>query len=224
MKPREKGVSIKEGNKKHIPAILYGRGIENKMLWVDYFDFSRAYDEAGESTVLDLDVEKNGDDHKVLIYDVQTDPLTDQYSHIDFYQVKMDEEIETEVELEFVGESLAVKEAGGVLIKNMDSVEVRCLPGDLPGKIKVDISAIKTFDDYIYVKDLPISDKVKIDIDPETVVALVAPPRSDEELSELDEKVEADIDQVEGIKGKEEEEKADAEKGEETPKTESKEE
>lgn len=203
-KPRKKGVDSKE-QKKQIPAILYGKGVKNQMVWVDYLDFSRTYEEVGESTVVDLAIENNGKDHKVLIYDIQYNPLTDQYSHVDFYQVRMDEEIETEVELEFVGESPAVKEAGGVLVKNIDSIEVKCLPGDLPSKIKVDIGDIKTFDDYIYVKDLPISDKVKIDVDPETVIALVAPPRSEEELSELDQKVEVDIDQVEGIKDKEKE-------------------
>lgn len=203
-KSREKGVRGTE-KKKQIPAILYGKGIKNQMVWVDYLDFSKAYEEAGESTILDLAIENNGKDHKVLIYDIQNDPLTDEYSHVDFYQVRMDEEIETEVELEFVGESPAVKEMGGVLVKNMDSIEIKCLPVDLPGKINVDIGSIKTFEDYIYVKDLPISEKVKIEIDSETVVALVAPPRSEEELSELDEKVEVDIDQVEGIKEKEEE-------------------
>jgi large subunit ribosomal protein L25 len=203
-KLREKKDGKKIAEKKQIPAILYGRGLKNKMLWVDYLDFSRIYGEVGESTLVELSVDGDGQDHRVLIYDVQQDPVTDEFSHADFYQVKMDEEIETEVELEFVGEAPAVKELGGVLVKNMDTIEVKCLPGDLPGDIIVDISKLKTFDDHIYVKDLPISDKVKIDVDPETVVALVSEPRSDEELSQLDEKVEADIDQVEGIKEKEE--------------------
>ena len=104
----------------------------------------------------------------------QKDVFTARPRHIDFYQVRMDEEIEAEVELVFKGESAAVKELGGVLVKNMDAIEVKCFPGDLPSEIEVDITPIKTFDDYIYVKDLPVSEKVEVLVDPETVVAMVS--------------------------------------------------
>lgn len=184
---------------KMIPSVLYGKDMESIMLWIDYKKFSRTLSKAGESTIIDLAVDGQKNPQKVLIYDIQNDPVSDMHTHIDFFRVKMDEEIEIEVEFEFVGEAPAVKEQGGVLIKNIDSVEVRCLPVDLPGSITVDISSLKTFEDYIYVKDLPVSDKVKIDLEGKTVVALVSPPRSEEELEELESKVEADISQVEGM-------------------------
>ena len=111
----------------------------------------------------------------------------------------MKEEIETEVELEYVGESLAVKALGGILVKSLDSLEVKCLPADLPSSILVDISALKTFDDHICVKDLKIPAGVEVGIEPDTVVALVAPPRSENELSELEQKVEGDVNKVEGV-------------------------
>ncbi len=111
----------------------------------------------------------------------------------------MDEEIEATVEIEFTGESPAVKELGGVLVKNIDEVDVKCLPGDLPPKIIVDVGKLKTFDDYIYVKGLKVSDKIELLVDPETVVAMVAPPRSEEELADLDTEVKADVTQVEGV-------------------------
>jgi len=134
----------------NVPAILYGKGIENEQLWVNKKIFDKVYDEAGESTILKLALEGNGE-RNVVIKDVQKDILSGQPIHVDFYQVRMDEEIEAEVELVFVGESPAVKELGGVLVKNMDAVEIKCLPGDLLSRIKVDISRIKTFDDYIYI-------------------------------------------------------------------------
>lgn len=196
---------------KFVPAILYGKGMDSVMLWVDNKQFTRTLDEAGESTIIDLDVDGIKEPHKVLVYDVQNDPISDAYTHIDFFRVKMDEEIETEVELEFIGESPAVKEKGGVLVRNIDSIEVRCLPGDLPGSFTIDISTLKTFDDYIYVKDIQVSDKVKIDLDGETVIALVAPPRSEEELEELESEVDADISGVEGIKEEAEEKDGETE-------------
>jgi len=213
--PRKK--KEKPGNERMIPAILYGPTISNKMLWVDAVDFSKVYEEAGESTIFDIVLEDNKgkeEKHGVLVFDVQYDPIKDTPHHVDFYKVNMKEEITTEVELEFVGESPAVKELGGVLVRNVDEVEVTCLPADLPSSIEVDISSLKTFDDYIYVKDLVVPKGVKIEAEPEMVVAVVSPPRSEEELEKLDEKVEVDIDSVEGMK-KEESTKPEGETKEE---------
>ena len=111
----------------------------------------------------------------------------------------MKEEIETEVELMFVGESEAVKALGGVLVKSISKVEVKCLPADLPSHIDVDISVMKTFEDHITIKDLKIPKGVEINLEPEVIVALVTPPRTEDELSGLDEKVEADVTKVDGV-------------------------
>lgn len=203
----------------NVPAILYGKGIENEQLWVNKKIFDKVYDEAGESTILKLALEGNGE-RNVVIKDVQNDILSGQPIHVDFYQVRMDEEIEAEVELVFVGESPAVKELGGVLVKNMDAVEIKCLPGDLLSKIEVDISRIKTFDDYIYIKDLDIPGKVEVLVDAETVVAMVSAPRTEEEMAELETEVKEDVTKVEGVvkeeelaeEGTEEKEKTEKEK------------
>ena len=181
-----------------IPGILYGRGIENVPLWFSRREFNQIHEEAGESTIFKLGLER-GDERNVLIKEIQRDILNGKPIHVDFYQVRMDQEIEATVELEFVGESPAVKELGGVLVKNIDEIEVKCLPGDLPPKIEVDISSMKTFNDYIYVRDLPISDKVEISVGPETVVVMVLPPRSEEELAELETEVKEDVTEVEGV-------------------------
>jgi large subunit ribosomal protein L25 len=188
----------KDMGKDNVPCILYGKGINNEMVWINKKVFDKVYEEAGESTIIKLALEKGGE-RNVIVKDVQKDILTGAPIHADFYQVRMDEEIEAEVELEFIGESPAVKELGGVLVKNMDKIEIKCLPGDLLSKIEVDISRIKTFDDYIYVKDLSIPEKVEISIDPETVVAMVSEPRSEEELADLEKEVKEDVTQVEGV-------------------------
>ncbi len=196
---KELGRKTNKGRKEGlIPAVVYGRGIESKNIWVKLLDFKRLIKKSGESTVIDLKIDEK-DNRNVLIYDTQKDPVRDYYRHIDFFQVRMDEEIETEVELEYIGEAPAVKELGGVLVKNIDAIEVKCLPADLPSGIEVDISSLKSFEDRICIKDLKISSKVEVAIDPETVVALVAPPRSEEEMSQLEEKVEADVTKVEGV-------------------------
>ncbi len=199
----EKGKKTNKGRREGlIPAVVYGRGVETLNIWVKALDFRNLLKKSGESTIIDLEVEKK-DSRNVIIQDIQRDPLTHRIIHLDFYQVRMNEEIETEVELVFIGESPAVKELGGVLVKNMDKLEIKCLPADLPSRIDVDVSALKTFDDHITVGDLNIGKGVKIEIEPETVVAIVTPPRTEEELQELEEKVEEDVTKVEGIKKEE---------------------
>ena len=195
----ERGRKTNKGRREGmIPAVAYGRGVEPQSLWINALDLSRLLKKSGESVIISLDIDgKNG--RNVIIQEMQRDPVKGKYSHIDFYQVRMDEKIEAEIHLEFTGESEAVKALGGVLVKSLDKVEVECLPADLPSHIDVDISAIRTFDDHILIKDLKVSDRVEIKIDPETVVALVTPPRSEEELSQLEEKVEEDVTKVEGV-------------------------
>ncbi|EKE19650.1 MAG: hypothetical protein ACD_8C00125G0005 [uncultured bacterium] len=180
-----------------IPAVMYGNKIAAQNLAVNYIDFKRVYDKAGESALVEIELE--GKKHNVLIHDTQLAPMSGKITHIDFFQVNMKEEVETEIPLEFVGEAPAVKALGGVLIKNMDEISVKCLPSDLPEKYEIDISSLATFDDVISVKDLKISDKVEILLDGETVIALVSAPRSEESLSELDSKVEEDVSKVAGV-------------------------
>lgn len=180
-----------------IPGVVYGKGVEPMSLWVDEKKLGKLLKKSGESSIIDLSLEGKG--HNVVINEIQRHPVQGYVLHIDFFQVRMDEKIEKDIELEFIGESPAVKEAGGVLVKSLDEIPVSCLPADLPSEIKVDISVLKTFEDRISVKDLSISPEVEVKLDPETVVATVAEPRSQEELESLEEKVEEDVSKVEGV-------------------------
>jgi len=192
-----------------IPAVIYGREIKNEHLLLEQSDFVKLYQEAGSSTLVDLIIDDK-EPRKVLIQDVQFDPVSDDAIHVDFYQVKMDEEIEAEVELKFIGTAPAVKDQGGVLVKNFDSLEIKCLPADLPSEVVVDVSTLATFDDVIKIKDLEISDKVEVMQESDSVITTVTPPRSEEELAELDKEVEEDVEAVEGVK----EEEPEGEEGE----------
>lgn len=190
-----------------IPAVIYGHGIKSEPIYVLVKDFGSIYKEAGESTLVGLEIE--GKKRNVLIHDVARNPLSDDIIHIDFYQVRMDEKIKAKVPLVFVGESDAVKSEGGVLVKNIQEIEVEALPQDLPHHIEIDISPLKTFEDHIYIKDLSVSEKVKIFAGNDEVVVLVTPPRSEEELAELEHKVEVPPEEVKVVG--EEEKKAEEE-------------
>ncbi len=180
-----------------IPAVMYGNKIACQNLWLNDLDFSRVFSKAGESALVELEVGK--EKHSVLIHELQHDHRSGKVSHVDFFQVNMKEEVETEIPLEFVGESAAVKAHGGVLIKNIDAVSVKCLPANLPEKFVIDLSKLETFEDHITVADLKISDLVEILLEDETVIALVAAPRTESEMEGLTQKVEEDVTKVAGV-------------------------
>ncbi|MFZ2975962.1 MAG: 50S ribosomal protein L25 [Candidatus Moraniibacteriota bacterium] len=212
------GRKTKTGKKEGLfPAVVYGKKVTPKSLWVNAIEFAKLLRKSGESTMIELEIDEK-DKRNVIIYEIQKDPLMGNFIHADFFQVRMDEEIEKAVEVVYIGEAPAVKELGGVLVKSLDEITVKCLPADLPSEIEVDIAGLKTFEDHICIKDLKISPKVKIELEPETVVALVSPPRSEEELSGLSEKVEADVTKVEGVIKKEKPAEGEETKKEETKK------
>jgi large subunit ribosomal protein L25 len=208
---REKEKNLKKLRREgFIPAVTYGSDKESKDLKVNALDFKRAYEKAGENTVIEVEIDGK-EKVSALIYDVQLDTLSGEFIHADLFQVDMKKEVEADVPLEFVGVAPAVKELGGVLVKAMDFVEVKCLPSEIPQNIEADLSLIKTFDDHVTVGDLKAKEGVEFTAEKDAVIASVTPPRSEAELSSLDEKIEEDVSQVEGVE-KEEEQESEEEK------------
>lgn len=187
-----------------LPAILYGQGVSNLPLFVNRSEFKKVWEKAGETTLIRLFLEDEKDPHNVLIHDVALDPVNAEFYHIDFYQVRLDQKIMARVPLVWVGDSPAVIDEGGVLVKALQELEVRALPQDLPHEIVADISSLKTFEDVIFVKDVRVPNGVEVIENPEVIVASVVPPRTEEELKSLEEKV---VESVEGVKAETEERK-----------------
>ncbi len=185
-------------NADRLPVVVYGNDIAARNLWVPFLDFSKMYRVAGESTIIDLEVEGEKTVN-VLVHDIQIDPLSGRFTHVDLLQVHMNQPIEAHIPLEFTGEAPAVKTLGGMLLKNADEIMVSCLPADLPHAITVDISSLATFDDHITVSDLKLSSKVTVLSDAEMIIAGVVPPRTEAEIADLDVKAEVDVTKVEGI-------------------------
>jgi large subunit ribosomal protein L25 len=173
-----------------IPAVLYGKGKESMCLSITEHDYIRLYREAGTSSIVLLDIEGNGQKN-ALVQDIQFDPMSGKPMHIDFYEISMTEKLTTSVPLHFVGDSVAVIDLSGSLVTNKTEVEVECLPGDLPHEIEVDISVLVDFEANILVSDIKVPAGVELKEDPEELVATVEEPRSEEELAELDEEIEA---------------------------------
>ncbi|MDP3799861.1 MAG: 50S ribosomal protein L25 [bacterium] len=213
VKIREKGGLTQLRQDGFIPGVVYGRGVENTNVVVEAPILEKVLQKAGESTLLELTIEGGKSKH-VLIQDVQRDPVKDNLTHVDFLEVSLDRKIRAEIPLHFIGDSPAIKELGGILIKGIQQVEVEALPQNLPHNIEIDISSIKTFEDHITVADVKISNNVKILVSEETILASVVPPRSEEELESLKGDVVEDVTKVEGVVKAEVPEGKDAEKEE----------
>lgn len=175
-----------------VPAVVYGRGMENQNIEIKTSVFEKIFKQAGESDLIDLKVDEKKP-VKVLIQDVQIDPITENFIHIDFHQIRADEKVKVEVEIDFTGQSRAVEELGGILVKNLDTLEIECLPKDLPHRIEVDISAFDNFGNVIYIRDIKAPAGVKILNNSDDSVASIIEPRSEKELAELEEKPEEKV-------------------------------
>jgi len=191
-----------------IPSVIYGHGRKSQPIEINYLLFQKIYEKAGASTLIDLQIDDK-EPVKVLIQDLQFSPLEDRYIHVDFYQVKMTEKITAEIPLKFIGETPAIKELGGIPVKNLDKIKIECLPDKLIHEVEVDISQIKTFEESIHVQDLNIPEGITVMDKPDEAVFLVEAPRSEEELKSLEETpAAAEEAKVEG---------AEAAEGEEVP-------
>ncbi|MDD5527732.1 MAG: 50S ribosomal protein L25 [Patescibacteria group bacterium] len=180
-KKRDKEEDLKKMIKSgFIPAVVYGPHLKaNKLVKAAVNDLRKLIAAAGESTLIDLIVDGKPEG-KVLIKEEQRDPVKDTLIHLDFYEVDMSKEIHAEIPLHFVGESKAVKELAGVLIRSINEIEVRCLPADLVNHFDVDISVLNTFDDIIKIHDLKLPKGIKLIHETDDVVATVAEPKAEE--------------------------------------------
>lgn len=193
-----------------LPAVVYGHGITAANLEVDPREFSKAYRAAGESSLVDLMV-GTAPARKVLIQEVQFDPVKDTLTHVDFREVKLTEKVRTRVKLAFTGESAAVKALGGILVKNLLELEIEALPNDLVHEIEVSITPLAAFGNSIRVKDLIIPPGIHVLSDANVVAVAVTAPRSEEELKALEGAIAEDISTVGVVEKKEK--KTDEEEG-----------
>lgn len=185
-----------------IPAVVYGRGVPAKPITVSGIEFSRVYRTAGESTLLDLTVE-GAASVKVLIQEVARDAVTGHPIHVDFHAVSMTEKIHTRIPLKFTGVAPAVKEVGGIIVKQFDHVEVDALASALVHEIEVDLTPLARIDDVIRFRNLRVPPGITLKHDPEEIVVSVTEVKEEEVTPTTTATPEAV--EVVGAKGKKEE-------------------
>ncbi len=187
-----------------IPAIFYGPRSETMALMVDPKELSKTLQtEAGENVLIDLRIRKDNESLQkvVMLKDIQVHPLQRRPLHADFYEVSMDEMVIVEIPVHLTGKSEGVK-MGGILEQPQRTIQIQCLPGDIPRSIDVDVSALM-IGDSIHVRELQL-EKVKIISDLNFTLATVVPPVAEAKPIE-EAAVEAAVPE-EGAEAKEKEE------------------
>ena len=182
-----------------LPGVLYGHNFKAISLQVPTKTFEKVYAQAGESTL--VYVRLDDQIYPAIINDVAVDAIHDKFLHVDFYKVRLDEKIKAKVPLVITGEASAIKDLGGILVKNIHEIEVEGLPQDLPHQFDVDISGLLQFRDHVQIKDLKIPAGVEIKANPEEIIALIQEPISEAKLKEsLETTPAAGVENVEVIK------------------------
>ena len=181
-----KGVARSLRRSGRIPAVLCGKGVSTSLS----LDPSRVRKLImlghAESTLIDLKLEGAADksDKIAILRDYQTDPLTGELLHVDFFEVSMDEKIRVTVPIELTGKTPVGVVEGGLLQLVSREVEIECLPSMIPDNILADASALAV-GDRLHVRDLTVPDGIRFVSEPEHVILNIAAPVTQEKMQEL---------------------------------------
>lgn len=173
-----KSATKKLRNEGNVPAVVYGKGIDTKSIYVDSVDLIKTVREEGRNAIISLDVE-NDEPVDVMIQEYQMDPLKDFLLHVDFYKVDLTEAMDVEVSLRLEGEPAGVRE-GGILQQPFYELQIRAIPSAIPEEITVDVSELE-IGDALTIGDLPQSDEYEYLDEEDTAIATVLPPETEEE-------------------------------------------
>jgi large subunit ribosomal protein L25 len=178
-----KGVARKIRASGRVPAVVYGQGAEALPVTVDAKElFHLLHTDAGMNVLVDLRVDS--DQMLAMPREVQRDHIRGTFIHVDFLRIARDEKITVDVPVHLVGESHGVKE-GGVVEHHLWTLQVECLPQDVPSAIEADISALGV-GDSLKVVELKAPAKTTILTPPEETVVSVVPPQVLRALEELE--------------------------------------
>ncbi|HSX24211.1 MAG TPA: 50S ribosomal protein L25 [Candidatus Saccharimonadales bacterium] len=166
-----------------IPAVIHDHGKTSIHVMGDFIQLSKVYGAAGKHHPVQLTVGKQ--QHLALIKDVDFEPAKHQMRHIVFQAIKQNEEVEAEVPIVFKEVEIPAEKLSLLVLKQLDRVEVKALPSDLPDELEIDPSSLANVGDHLTVADLHVPEGVTVVTDPTAQVAIVEMPK--DQIAEADE-------------------------------------
>jgi large subunit ribosomal protein L25 len=185
-----------------LPAVLYGHRVETTPILLDAYEASQTLSRLTSSSLLTIDLD--GQPFLAQVREKQRDFIKNRLVHVDFQIVSLTEKMRTKVSIELTGTAPAVKDFNAVIHTGLTKLEVECMAEDLPKRIVVDISGLAELGDGVRVRDIVLSDKVKILADLEEIIAIAAASKKEEISAEAPVAEEAVPEEIE--RGKKEKE------------------
>jgi len=170
------------------PAHLFGHGIESLALECDTDNLERVLAEAGKTRLISLKLDNEKKRRNVVVREVQTESRTGETLHVDFYQVKMAEEVKVDVPVVLVGEAPALKLKENMLSQELNILTVECLPAKIPTSVELNLSSLTEPEQVIRVKDIELDKEINVLNNQEQVVVKI----SSRPVEKIEEKVVAE--------------------------------
>jgi len=151
------GSKVKRLRKENIvPGVIFGKGKESQNIQLNYNEFDKAYRKAGETEIVDLEVEGEEKPHSALIDEVQVHPVTGKFQHANFHEIDLTQKVRVTVPIEYTDqeEHTLIKSRTALFISLYDDVEVEVLPKNIPHNIKISITPLKEIGDVLTIGDL----------------------------------------------------------------------
>nr|WP_283702451.1 50S ribosomal protein L25 [Clostridium perfringens] len=153
-----------------VPGVIYGKGINNFLFEIGELELNHALSVTGEHGLLSINSQEGS--LNTLIKEVQRDPVTRRVLHIDLEKVEGNEEIETAVPINYVGEEY-INKLDAVLQKNLDSIKVKCSPSNIPKGVNLNVGRAKPGDQFKIV-DVEFGNEITVVDDLNSIVASVS--------------------------------------------------
>jgi large subunit ribosomal protein L25 len=166
-----------------VPTTVYGGGQDAASTVIGRREFAALLRTHGRNKIFTLSFA--GSTTPVKIAELQLDPIKGTLIHADLMRISLTEVTTFELSIKITGESEGVKTDGGIMDVVTHSLEVRCLPTDLPEAIEVDVTGLR-IGDHLSVKDLQLGDKIDVLSDPDTVLVTIGAPRVEEEVAPVE--------------------------------------
>jgi len=165
-----------------LPAVLYGHGVQSTPIMLDAHEATLRLSHLTSSSLVMVDLD--GIEYPALVREKQKDYIKNRLLHLDFQVISMTEKVTTKVGIELTGTAPAVKAFNAVIITVLNELEVECMPQDLPARVVIDISGLTEVGAGIHVRDVVISDQVKILDDPAEMIVVATATREEKAVEE----------------------------------------
>lgn len=167
------------------PLHLFGHDIESLALQCDTANLQRVLARAGKTRLISLKIDNNEQPRNVVVREIQTEPRTGETLHVDFYQVRMGEVVKVDVPIVLVGEAPALKLKENILLQELSTLAIECLPAKIPASVELDISSLTESEQAVRVKDIELDSGVTILNEPGVVVVRITSRRMEEVEKEV---------------------------------------